>query len=174
MKKLFLLIISLIAFNSSYCQSPPFTFKADGSTDYVIYSLAKMKAPQLYNKTLAWINEFYENPDSVIKAKTENEMIRINGFMKDAFIRQLSTSTTGYDCSYTLVIEFQDGKYRIKFDVNEITVDNNKVFFSLIDVINNIKDKNGNHFNGSVDSFEVSVNNLMDLHHKNVQNQNKW
>lgn len=161
MNKLIFTIVVLLVANASFSQSPFFTFKEDGSTEFVVYNADKMTANQIYAKTLAWVSESYKNPDAVIKAKTENEMIRINGFMKDAFVRQLSTSTAGYDCSYTLVIEFQNGKFRAKFDVNEITVDGSKVYFSLADVIGNVKDKNGRGFDGSATTFDESVNQLL-------------
>lgn len=151
----------MLATSASFAQSPSFTFKNDGTTEHMVYSAEKMSAAQLYTKTIAWINETYKNPNEVTKAKTENEMIRISGFMEDAFVRQLPTSTAGYDCTYALVIEFQDGKYRTKFDVNDLSVDGGKVYFKLGDVIGNVKDQNGNGFDGSAESFNESVSILL-------------
>lgn len=153
-------ILGLILFTSinMLSQDKKFTFLADGTSDFIVYNAQNLKASDLYNKTINWININYKNPNEVIKAKVENEMIRIEGFGKSAFSRKFASGNKAdYDVSYTMEFQFQDGKYRIKYMHDGITVDGGKVFFKITDVINNIADKNGNAWTDCKSQYENFV-----------------
>ena len=139
-----------------------FAFNTDGTADYVVFTADSISANDLYNKALGWINVTYKNPASVIKAKIENKMIRIEGFEKSAFSRTFADGDKAeYDVQYTLVMEFQDGKYRVKYTHDKITVDGGQVFFKFPDVINNVPDRNGNGWPTAKQEYEKTVNNLL-------------
>ncbi|WP_395044279.1 DUF4468 domain-containing protein [Flavobacterium sp.] len=157
MKKTITILAMMISI-LSFSQEAKFKFTQDGLTDYVITECKDKSAGELYKKTIDWINVNYTNPNEVIKAKVENEMIRIDGFGKSAFSRTFSDGTKAdYDVTYTMEFQFQDGKYRIKYTHKGITVDNSEVFFKITDVINNIQDKNGNGWNNAKEQYQGFV-----------------
>lgn len=166
MKHLFSIIViayfsSLTVFSQSDTNNT-FKFNNDGTTDYVVYMVDTISAATIYSKTVNWINETYKNPDKVIKAKIENEMIRIDGYSSSTFSRTFkSGSKAEYDVTYTLEIQIQDGKYRIKYSHNEITVDGKAVFFKFTDVINNVPDINRNDWTGAKNEYEANVNKII-------------
>lgn len=51
----------------------------------VVIEVEKQSSNELFKKTSNWVQETYENPDEVFKAKILNAKIRIKGFMSDAF-----------------------------------------------------------------------------------------
>lgn len=137
-----------------------FKFNADGSTEFFVYPADKMTAAEIYTKVINWVNETYKNPDAVIKGKVENEMVRLDGFSDKMFTRTVSSGNViDYGAKYTIEVQIQDGKYRIKYTHNDFDI---KVFFTLADVLNNVADKNGNAWSGSKAEYEASVQKLFD------------
>lgn len=162
MKKIILTVILLISVNA-FSQTEKFYFKPDGTSEYQVFETPNFKASELYQKTINWININYKNPNSVIKAKVENEMIRIDGFGQNVFSRTFKSGSKGnYDVKYTIEFEFQDSKYRVKYIHNGITVDGKQVFFSFTDVINNIPDKNGNVWTNAKEDYEKYIQTQLD------------
>ncbi len=161
MKKITLMIVLLTTFSIN--AQIPFKYNPDGTTDYVVYSIDKTSAADIFTKTINWINVTYKNPDKVIKAKIENEMIRIDGYSSSAFSRTFASGNKAdYDVTYTLEIQIQDGKYRVKYSHNEIKVDGGIVYFKFLDVLNNVADTNGNAWLGAKEQYENNVNKLME------------
>lgn len=160
----------------SNSQTSTFKFNEDGSTDYVLYNVDKATAKDLYTKTLNWINTTYKNPELVLKAKVENEMIRIETFNTKTFSRKFQSGTIAeYDSKYTLEIEFQDGKYRIKYSHNEISIEGMQVYFKFTDVLNNVADKNGNDFKDCKQQYESNVQSLFNsLNEYITKPKEKW
>ena len=158
-----ILLIALMFVTFSINAQTTFKFNLDGTSDFVVYSTDKKTAAFIYTKSINWINETYKNPDKVIKAKIENEMIRIDGYLSSAFSRTFASGNKAdYDVAYTLEIEIQDGKFRMKFTHNEITVDGKAVHFKFVDVLNNTPDVNGNAWLGAKEQYETNVNKLME------------
>lgn len=115
MKKLVLLLFISI---SSFAQETEFKFTKDGITDYLVIPIEGKTASELYSQTLNWISKTYNEPDNIIKAKIENDYIRISAQSKNLIVfNQFGKSY--YNARYQIEISFQDGKY--KFDV--ISVD---------------------------------------------------
>jgi hypothetical protein len=160
-KKILLIALLFVAFSIN--AQTTFKFNLDRTTDYVVYSIDKVTSADIYKKAINWINETYKNPDIVIKAKIENEMIRIDGYLSPAFSRVFASGKKGdYDVSYTLEIQIQDGKYRMKYTHNKITVNGGAVYFKFADFLNNIPDVNGNAWLGAKEQYEENVNKLME------------
>tara|TARA_B110000046_G_C12941625_1_gene376052 strand:+ start:170 stop:694 length:525 start_codon:yes stop_codon:yes gene_type:complete len=66
---------------------------------------------ELYETSLDWIGEYYENPDEVLKSSINGEKIRLNGV---AFVINKGMQT--YTMRYTIELLFKEGRY--KFDLN--------------------------------------------------------
>jgi Domain of unknown function (DUF4468) with TBP-like fold len=175
MKKALLGLFILVSINM-FSQNEKFTFLNDGTSDFVVCITPNVKASNLYNKTINWININYKNPAKVIKAKIENEMIRIDGFGSGAFSRTFSSGTkANYDVTYTIEFQFQDGKYRIKYVHTGITVESNQVFFKITDVLNNVKDQNDNGWSNSKEQYENFVQLQIDsLYNYITKPKNDW
>jgi hypothetical protein len=173
MKKITLLALLLM---SSLSNAQIFKFNPDGSSEYVVFQAGNQTAKELYTKTLNWINETYKNPENVIKAKIENEMIRIEGFNYKVFTRTFPSGTIAeYDALYTMEMQFQDGKYRVKYTHNETRIDGGKVFFKFEDMLANKPDQNGNAFENGKAQYENNVYELMNsLHNYLIKQKEKW
>lgn len=117
MKNLF---YTLLLFTSlGFCQSTEFTFTKDGITDYLVVEVPNKTASELYTQTINWINTYYKNPESVIRAKIENDYIRWIGTSSDFVV--LNVFGKAYiSSSYQIEVSFQDGKY--KFDLIDINI----------------------------------------------------
>lgn len=121
MKKIitiFTLLCSLLSFG----QEKEFTFTKSGLSDFVVTETEGKTQAELYKKALDWVSVTYKNPSEAIKAKIENEYIRIEGFSSDI----VCYSYMGKRCSdtkYEIEISFKDGRY--KFDVLSISEFNN-------------------------------------------------
>ncbi|MEO5776810.1 MAG: DUF4468 domain-containing protein [Flavobacterium sp.] len=96
-----------------------FTFSDNGLTDFVVIKCPDKKQPQLYKKTIDWVAVTYNVPSEVIKAKIENEYIRIEGYSKTMLNLTTESGVFPVDARYQIEISFKEGKY--KFDV--ISVD---------------------------------------------------
>ena len=114
MNRIILILLVFASFNLK-AQETEFKFTKEGFTDYVVNSIEGKTAQELYNKTLDWINVTYKNPNSVIKAKIENEYIRIEGVSSKLLCVKTLGLLTCNDAKYQIEISFKDGKY--KFDL---------------------------------------------------------
>lgn len=161
MKNIFTTLTLLIAINT-YSQVGMFSFKPDGNSDFVVNTVEGFKAEDIYKKVINWVSLNYQNPESVIKAKIENEYIRITGFNSESFSRTLkSGSKFQYGIRYSIEIQIKDGKFRFKYTPNEITTDEGKkVYFTLFDVLSNKPDNNGNAWDGSKEELENNIQSL--------------
>ena len=109
MKKL-LFLASILSLNLIFSQEK-FTYNEDGLTPkYIVTEKEKMTKDEFYTKSLNWIKETYKNPDKVIKTKIENEKIRIEGVEMDLLCRSALGSSSCYNTTYTIELEFRDGK----------------------------------------------------------------
>ena len=87
---------------------PKFVLTTEGIAPIVL-QLEGMKAADIYKKTLNYVQETYKNPSEVLKADIINEMVRINGYKRNAWSQKLPmTPLFYYDMEYTLEIEFKD------------------------------------------------------------------
>jgi len=126
MKKIitiFTLVCSLLSFG----QEKEFTFTKSGLSDFVVTESEGKTQIELYNKCIDWISVTYKNPNEVIKAKIENEYIRIEGSSENI----ICYNYMGKRCSttkYEIEISFKDGKY--KFDVLSISEYNSATKYS--------------------------------------------
>jgi len=91
-----------------------FVYNENGLTDFIVVDIDSLSQSELYNKTIKWVKEtLYKNPGKVLKATSENNKIRLNGFKESAFI-DTSTLIHGFsDARYSLEISFEKGKYKI-------------------------------------------------------------
>jgi hypothetical protein len=82
--------------------------------EYLVNELKSKSKEELFKQTKKWVIETFKNPDEVLKATIENEMIRIEGYKENLVsINSLGMKTT-YPGTYTIEIEFKEGKFKFE------------------------------------------------------------
>jgi hypothetical protein len=73
-------------------------------------------AEQIYNSLNEWVSFTFTNTESVVQAKIENKMMRINGVSKSVLGPFMGFY---FDLGYTIQVEIKDGRF--KFSVTNLT-----------------------------------------------------
>ncbi|MDT8413718.1 MAG: DUF4468 domain-containing protein [Vicingaceae bacterium] len=90
-----------------------FKYDENGLTPkYLVGEINGLNKNKVYEKSLNWIKETYKNPDEVIKTTIENEKIRFQGVAMDYLCQTVLLSTFCYNTTYTIELEFRNGKYK--------------------------------------------------------------
>ena len=118
---------------------PKFVLTTEGIAPIVL-QLEGMKAADIYKKTLNYVQETYKNPSEVLKADIINEMVRINGYKRNAWSQKLPmTPLFYYDMEYTLEIEFKDNKTRLILTPVQFWAGDTKALFTHMDILKDTK-----------------------------------
>jgi hypothetical protein len=129
MRKLFLLMF--FVFGISFGQETLNLTKK--GFEPIIVSVDDMNAELIYSKTKEWIQTYYKNPNEVLKADIKNNMIRIDGFNVGGYKMRNLGIVFPYDYSYSIEIQFKDGRYRYEYIVGQLWSDGKKCFYSYSD-----------------------------------------
>ena len=109
MKANFKIIFILLAFSFSTlklkAQTPKFSILKNGHTSFIVINFDSLNSKDLYQKSLEWFPTYFKNPNEVIKSKIENKLVRFEGYQRKY--------TGMLDCTYTIDLEFKDGKLKI-------------------------------------------------------------
>ncbi|BDB52028.1 hypothetical protein [Flavobacterium ammonificans] len=124
MKKL-LLTLMLLAIVNTYSQEKEFVITNEGYSKFVVEEIQNLKKEEIYSKALDWILVTYKNPDKVITAKKENELIRVNGINE------------GNEILFEIAVK--DGKY--KFSLLSYQANSAGIVVSLMDIKNMLNDE---------------------------------
>lgn len=90
-----------------------FTYSEKGLTpEYLVGEIENKTQKEIYTKSLNWVKENYKNPDKVLKTTIENEKIRFEGVDMDLMCHSALGSTTCYNTTYVVEIDFREGKYK--------------------------------------------------------------
>jgi len=122
MKKL-LFTIALLIYAVSFGQSFELSDKQVDEGSKMVQGSYKIFTPvlvlevtgspeDLYNKTIGWVNETYNNPDEVIKGKVEGKYVRINGSVKSLVSMNIIGTMIYYNVRYSVEIKFRENKLR--------------------------------------------------------------
>ena len=111
MKNSILFTLAILFSISTYSQDLPKLKLNPNGVEPIVVITDSIKATELYKKTLNWVQETYKNPEKVLKAKIENEKIRIEGFTDNAWWYKYLGATQIFGMEYSLEISFKDGKY---------------------------------------------------------------
>ena len=129
MKKTILLLMLSISINIFAQDLPKLELKQTG-IESIVVDVEGKTASELYNQALNWVQETYKNPDEVLKAKIENQKIRINGFSENSwYIKSLGMKQYS-DLSYSIEISFKDGKYKFEYAITKLSKDGQKFGYS--------------------------------------------
>lgn len=82
--------------------------------NYLVIDFDSLNKKELYKKSIAFINETYENPKEAIKADTENEYIRVKTYIPNFMKVNNGGVNIIVDNEYTLELKFKDNKVRFE------------------------------------------------------------
>ncbi len=123
MKKILLLILTILLSNLSIGQEIPQLKLTPNGVEPIVVEVDSMSASEIYQKAQNWVQETYKNPDKVLKANIVNEKIRINGFATDAWWYKALGIRNSYNMEYTIEISFKDGRYRFEYIIGQFYID---------------------------------------------------
>lgn len=108
-----LLAILIISIGTLFSQDT-FIYDINGlSSEYIVLEFPDKTQSELYQKTLNYIQDAFENPDEVIKNKIKDNKIRYSGYDKNGIYVSIMGGKDYKSVNYSIEILFKDGK--IKF-----------------------------------------------------------
>jgi len=122
MKKLIVLLFIFVSFlKPSFAQPDSIKVIPTGlsETKFKVNS----NAITIYNRTLSWINETYQNPDKVITGKVEGKSVNISGYLKNAYHVNPLGMSMWYDVSYHIYIIINDSIVNYNIIIDNIIAD---------------------------------------------------
>lgn len=120
MKYIISLFISSILISKAQEPSlPKFQLTREG-IEPIVLIMDSITAPELYKRTIYWVQKTYQNPDKAMVANIPNEEIRVEGYKKTAWIHKGFGMVIPYDLAYTFKIQFKDMKIRLNYIPNEV------------------------------------------------------
>lgn len=99
----------------------------------VITEVTGKNAADLFSKTKEWVLKYYKNPKEVLKAEIENNHIRIEGYCTNGYQTKALGITNYFDYTYSIEIDFKDGKYKYSFFVHRFISKGAYCYYSYLD-----------------------------------------
>lgn len=173
------LVAAIIAPFFSFAQEIPKLKLTPSGVEAIIVSTDSLKADYLYKKSINWVQETYKNPEKVLKAKIENEKIRIDAFASNAWWYKSMGVKLNYDMEYSIEISFRDGKYKFELTVGQFYADGQKFMANYTNFFNKSSGEVKGVYKDAVPSLEETINNLSLSFFKYVtgiksKNDNNW
>jgi hypothetical protein len=159
MKNKILLSIAILFCTISNAQDLPKIKLTHKGVEPIVVVVDKLNSSDLYKKALNWVQETYKNPENVIKAKIENEKIRINGFKENAWYFYYLGSKWQHGMEYSVEISFKDGKYKFDYQIGTFYEGTKKLDYDYTKFYK----KSGeirNNFSNAPEGVEDAMNNL--------------
>lgn len=120
MKKFLLFFLLTAAISIAAQNNVPdsvFSYTAAGFSDFIVQQTPGKSSADLYKRTLDWAQYYFKSQPKVVKAKIENEYIRIEAYQMGLISFNVLLKSP-CDTYYQLEIWFKDGRY--KMDVTEL------------------------------------------------------
>jgi hypothetical protein len=113
--KLILSFLITIFFNINIFSQEEFIYNIEGlKPEFIVVQATEYEQNDLYIKTINWVKKTFTNPNEVIKATIENEMIRIEGAKKDWLCVNSIGGSICTNALYVVEISFKKGKYKFE------------------------------------------------------------
>jgi hypothetical protein len=124
MKHTLAAILFMLAINAS--AQVEMTYADGGAQFQQVIEAEGKAAADLYKSVIRWVNVAYKNPESVISAQLENELVKGNG-AGDVIMPGIMP--VNYTYRYHFTIDIKDGKVRIT--VNDMKILTNSGTFAV-------------------------------------------
>lgn len=126
----------------------------------IVVLVDSLKANEIYNKTLNWVQEAYKNPNEVLKTNIINSKIRVDGYANNAWYFRLLGMKEYVNMEYSIIVSIKDGKYRLEFIIGQFWLNSRTrtaydytSFFKQSGEIRSM-------YSDSVPSLELTINKL--------------
>ena len=139
-------------------QNDQFKLTKEGVAPIVVEVEGKTAA-DLYQSAINWVQTTYKNPDKVLKAKIENESIRIDGFASNAWWYKSMGIKNYYDMEYSITISFKEGKYRVEITIGDFFTNGQKLTYRYPTFFKGDGSVRSS-YEDAVPSLEETINNL--------------
>lgn len=154
----------LLFLTTLFAHGQKFHFRADGGTDFIIYTAGRTPAKNLYNRSVAWVQTNYPDGNNAFRARAPYSMIRISGKMTDAItIKAGSGKSFAYDATYFLEFHYKNGKYRAKYFHHAFVVNGQRPLFKLADIVSPNADAKNVQYKKQ---YEAKIQKLLDSHQR--------
>jgi hypothetical protein len=160
MKNKILLFLATLICSISFAQDLPKLKLTPNGVEPIIVNTDSLKATDLFKKAMNWVQETYKNPEKVLKAKIENEKIRVDAFAENAWWYKSLGIKQNFDMEYTVEISFKDGKYKFEYIIGQFFIDGRQkvlydytTFYKKTGEVRNV-------YTDAVPSLEETMNNL--------------
>ena len=172
MKKMFTLclLITVISFSDVFAQN----FKADSirinSQCKLISEITTNLEPGLlYERTIKWINEYYQNPDKVLTGNIKNQNITVSA--ANSYVLGADKKEQGYALNlfYHIYFTFQDSMIAYRFTIDQLMIEG----LSKPYLCQSFFNKNGVPEKSTaflIDFIEPVINNLLFTYAEKVAN----
>jgi hypothetical protein len=131
MKKLFSMIV-IVALTTTLAQAQDktnFDLTKDGVKPITV-KLSGMSAKVIYQKTMDWVKENYNNPKEVIKSNIENKTILIESFKEKAWYYMGFGFKNEFGMDYAFQIDMKENKATLTFTPKQFWNEKEKAPFS--------------------------------------------
>jgi len=171
------IFVALLLFTTNiYSQIIPLLKLTSNGVEPIVVNIDSISVQHCYKKTMDWINYTYKNPEIVLKAKIENEIIRIEGYRQNAWLYPSMGTNFHYDMNYVLQVDFKDGRYRLSFTPGDFyqNSDKKKVAYDYTFFFNKKGEPKKESFVETINSFENTMNSIsLDLYNYITGNTKK-
>lgn len=138
---------------------PPFEMTSKGIAPVVV-AINNLSKNELYNKTLIWINSYYQNQNQATITSIPDEKNSINSVAKNVKFTRLMGQDVFVDVPYMFTIDFTDGEITMSFTLGDengdITDEHGEVIASTSHMFN----KNGEPYK-MVQVFKAEAEKVM-------------
>ena len=126
MKKIsiiFLMTISLASFGQKFAVTPTgLKNSEDNEKAFVVIEVAEKTAKQLYDNSLKYVNQTYENPSEVIKGNTEAEYLSFDTYAPSFLYIKNGGVKIFFNAKFKTEIHFKDNK--VKYEIISLEIIN--------------------------------------------------
>ncbi len=152
-----LILIVLFTSSVAFSQVPKLELTPKGMEPAIINTNV-IPASKLYEKTVAWIEKNYENPDDVIVANLENKELTIKAVEPKVWTPNRIGLDTNYNMEYTLKIEFKDSRFKVSYNLGNFEKNGTQLSTSYKDLFKKFDGSVKYNYDGAVAGIEKKLN----------------
>lgn len=165
MRNTYLFCIMLFVGSFIYAGNPPKLELTKDGFEPIIYTIEGKTAKELYHSVKEWVQLTYERPDYVVKADIPDKYIRLEGRTADTWCYKAMGINYCYHTSYTLELDFKDGKYKLSLKLDRFYTGSKRAtftytnFFKKDGSVRSVYDEGYESLNSSMNNFVESLYN---------------
>lgn len=173
MMRFILISVAFILCPPLFSQTMPKFELTKNGFEPIVISVDSSSAQVIYKKVNNWVQTYYKNPREVLKGNIENEEIRLEAVLLNAFKLKIAFSNFNYNLWYSLTILIKDNKIRVSIIENKVTLADGTrwagTLGTFFDNDGNVKTKNTEQ----KEEVEKGINSILNSLSNYINNKNK-